>query len=58
MRLYLDTNILVALLTKQDDKLDNDTLELVTDYSNVLYTSTVCIHELIHLRKIGKVKLT
>lgn len=54
MRLYLDTNILVFLLGERSS-LDNDVLEVLFDYSNTLYTSSVCVHELIHLFQIGKV---
>ena len=54
MRLYLDTNILVFLLGDHES-LDRDVLGLIFDYSNTLYTSTACVHELIHLFQIGKV---
>ena len=54
MRLYLDTNILVFLLGERKS-LDNDVLEVLFDYSNTLYTSSVCVHELIHLFQIGKI---
>ncbi len=55
MRLYLDTNVLVTLLTNQSDRCDEDTVELLSDYSNKLYTSPICVHELIYLRQTGKV---
>ena len=54
MRLYLDTNILVFLLGERKS-LDNDVLEILFDYSNTFYTSSVCVHELIHLFQIGKI---
>ena len=54
MRLYLDTNILVFLLSDRAS-LDNDVLEALFDYSNTFHTSTVCVQELIHLSQIGKV---
>ena len=54
MRLYLDTNILIFLLNEKKS-LDNNVLEILFDYSNVFYTSTVCVHELIHLSQIGKI---
>ncbi|MCD8296444.1 MAG: type II toxin-antitoxin system VapC family toxin [Prevotella sp.] len=57
MRLYLDTNILINLLTKQKYNIDRDTWEMLMDCSNLLYTSTVCVHEFIHLRLIGKVRV-
>ncbi|MCD8297478.1 MAG: type II toxin-antitoxin system VapC family toxin [Prevotella sp.] len=55
MRLYLDTNIVIYLLMEQTDSIDKDTMEMLFDSSNLVYTSTVCVHELIHLRQIGKV---
>lgn len=54
MRLYLDTNILVFLLGDHES-LDRDVLGMIFDYSNTLFTSSVCVHELIHLFQIGKV---
>ncbi|MCD8288543.1 MAG: type II toxin-antitoxin system VapC family toxin [Prevotella sp.] len=55
MRLYLDTNILIYVLTEQQDKIDRDTLELIFDYSNTLYTCPICVHEFIYLRQAGKI---
>lgn len=54
MRLYLDTNILVFLLGERKS-LDNAVMEILFDYSNAFYTSSVCVHELIHLFQIGKI---
>lgn len=56
MRLYLDTNILIFLMTDMDI-IDNDVSSEIEDYNNTVYTSTVCAHELIHLHHIGKLKL-
>ena len=54
MRLFLDTNILVFFLYDQDELCKN-TKECLFDYSNTLFTSTVCAQELIHLCQIGKI---
>ena len=54
MRLLLDTNILVFFLYDQDELCTN-VKESLFDYSNALFTSTVCVQELIHLCQIGKV---
>lgn len=54
MRLYLDTNILVFLLCDKTS-LSKDVLELIFDYSNTLYTSVICVQELIHLFQLGKI---
>lgn len=54
MRYYLDTNILIFILLKQRDEINSDILELLADYSNTFYISTVVIRELILLHKEGK----
>lgn len=56
MRLYLDTNTLYFLLLKKGEGLSHTVREALEDYSNTLWTSTVCLHELIHLCQIGKVQ--
>lgn len=55
MRLYLDTNILVFFATGEEDEISADVEEMLRDYENSLLTSTVCVHELIHLFQIGKI---
>lgn len=57
MRYYLDTNILIYMLTRNSDELSKEVFEILTDYSNTYITSTVCVHELIHLFQIGKIPL-
>ena len=56
-RYYLDTNILVFLLEKRSDEISKEVGELIMDYENLLFTSTVCVHELIHLSQIGKLHI-
>lgn len=56
-RYYLDTNILVFLLERRNDEISKEVGELIMDYGNLLYTSTVCVHELIHLFQIGKLHI-
>ncbi len=55
MKLYLDTNMLIFLLTGNKDKIDSDTWELITDYNNLLFTSPICVHEFIYLRQSGRI---
>ncbi|MCD7711080.1 MAG: type II toxin-antitoxin system VapC family toxin [Porphyromonadaceae bacterium] len=57
MRLYLDTNVLIYMLTRQDDKIDKDTQEMLMDSSNLLYTCPICVHEFIYLRQTGKISV-
>lgn len=54
MKYYLDTNILAFLLLEQEDELTGYVMSCVSDYSNTLFTSAVCVQELIHLCQIGK----
>lgn len=57
MRIFLDTNILVFLYTGHRGDLSRDVQSFMNDYSNEFLTSSVCIHELIHLiqtERIGK----
>jgi PIN domain nuclease of toxin-antitoxin system len=58
MRYYLDTNILVFLLfdKKPDDNLSKTVLDILADYENIFYTSSVSIRELFHLYKSGDFK--
>jgi PIN domain nuclease of toxin-antitoxin system len=57
MRYYLDTNILVFILTRSRDDLDTQVKSIVSDFSNILYASSVAVNELIYLYKSGKVEL-
>lgn len=54
MRYYLDTNILAFMRREQYDDLSAESRGLIDDYSNLLYTSSVCVQELIHLVQIGR----
>lgn len=54
MRYYLDTNILVFLITGQRGEIHPDVTEKIFDYANQMLTSSVCVHELVHLNQIGK----
>ena len=57
MRFYLDTNILVFMLTGHLESVCPEVLDLVTDYTSRVYTSGVCVHELVHLQQIGKLEM-
>jgi PIN domain nuclease of toxin-antitoxin system len=60
MRYYLDTNILVFLLFDKnlDDNLNKNILNILADYENIFYTSSVSVRELFHLYKSGYFKTT
>ncbi len=55
MKVYLDTNMLYFLLLKNDDDISPAVTSILGDYQTVLSTSSVCVHELIHLCHIGKI---
>ncbi len=57
MKVYLDTNMLYFLLLKNKDEISPAVNAILEDYQTVLYTSSVCVHELIHLCHIGKVPI-
>ena len=55
MRYYLDTNIL-AFLVMCEEGLSPDTAAVLSDYDSILLTSPVCVHELLHIIQIGKLR--
>lgn len=55
MRYYLDTNIL-AYFAMDRDEMSPDVTAILTDYNNRLLTSSICVHELIHIIQIGKLR--
>ncbi|HIX86138.1 MAG TPA: type II toxin-antitoxin system VapC family toxin [Candidatus Parabacteroides intestinigallinarum] len=55
MKLYLDTNILVFSFLNREE-LSIEVKELMEGYANILQTSILCVHELIHLCQIGKLE--
>ncbi len=57
MRYYLDTNMLVFILQKNKDNINRKVVEILKDYSTILYASSVAVNELIFLYRIGKVSL-
>lgn len=57
MKYYLDTNALIFLLYERQDEFESWLLDELTDYSNVLLTSSVCVQEFIHLVQIRRLRL-
>lgn len=55
MRAYLDTNILVYLIVGDKEDLSRDIRALFADSYSLFYTSTVCVKELIHLYRTGRI---
>lgn len=55
MRAYLDTNIL-AFMVGQDNgaSINDDVKAIIKDYETLLFSSSVCFAELVHLIQIGK----
>lgn len=54
MRYYLDTNILVFILLGDRDEFSREVYDILFDYETIRLTSSICVHELIHLCQIGK----
>lgn len=58
MRVYLDTNIIAFLVGRdRGESISRDVFALINDYGTLLYVSSVCVQELIHLIQIGKVRI-
>ena len=55
-RYLLDTNILVYVLFSEFDNLSNDTKDILNDYNNQLYTSSISVLELLQLYRIKKIQ--
>jgi PIN domain nuclease of toxin-antitoxin system len=56
MRYYLDTNTLIFFLLNQRSDLNKEVIDLLDDYSNTFYVSSIVARELISLYKDKKVK--
>lgn len=56
MRYLLDTNILVHLVREDKDKISHDIWNIIDDFSNRMYASSISIVELFQLYRIGKIK--
>ena len=54
MRYYLDTNILIFMLSNKKDDISIDVLHIIKDYANTLFASSIAVSELIYLYKNGK----
>jgi tRNA(fMet)-specific endonuclease VapC len=55
-RYLLDTNIIAFILLSESDTISDETNEIIDDYDSQLYTSSVCVMELMQLYRIGKIK--
>ena len=56
MRYYLDTNVLIFVLTRDYDNISCDVELILDDYSNRFYVSSVVVRELIHAYKTGDIE--
>ncbi|MDR2584318.1 MAG: hypothetical protein LBC75_12635 [Fibromonadaceae bacterium] len=57
MRYLIDTNILLFFVL-EDDRLSNEVYDLLWDSSNTINVSSRSIEEIVHLLRIGKVKVS
>jgi len=56
MRYYLDTNILMFVLLKENSNIHYTIREILDNYSNLFYVSSVVVKEIVFLLRIGKLK--
>jgi len=56
MRYYLDTNVLIFVLTRDYESISRNVERILDDYSNRFYASSVVVRELIHLYKTGDIE--
>ena len=56
-RYILDTNILAFALSGETQNLSVVTKNILGDFSNQLYTSSICVLELLQLYRINKIKV-
>jgi PIN domain nuclease of toxin-antitoxin system len=54
-RYLLDTNIVLYFLANQKE-LNRSVKEILTDYNNLFYVSSISVQEMVHLFSIGKIK--
>lgn len=45
------------MLNDERDRIDSRTREMITDYTHILRTSVACVHELLGLMHVDKVKI-
>ncbi|MDR2582485.1 MAG: type II toxin-antitoxin system VapC family toxin [Fibromonadaceae bacterium] len=57
MRYLIDTNILLFII-KEEDRLSKEVFELLWDNSNTITISSRSIEEIVHLLRIGKLKVS
>jgi PIN domain nuclease of toxin-antitoxin system len=56
MRYYLDTNVLVFIITENRDDISSEISRILSDFGNSFYASSVAVKELMLLYKSGKIK--
>jgi PIN domain nuclease of toxin-antitoxin system len=56
MRYYLDTNILIFILSENQDDINAKVSNILFDYANIFYTSSIAAQELILLYRLEKIK--
>lgn len=56
MRYLLDTNMLIFFINGDKDNISKDVENILTDFSNIICTSSVSVMELVQLYRIGKIK--
>ncbi|GHV61521.1 hypothetical protein FACS1894195_2170 [Bacteroidia bacterium] len=56
MRYYIDTNVLIFILSTSKIDISSEIADILSDYSNTIFVSSVAVQELLFLFRIGKVE--
>lgn len=54
-RYLLDTNVLVYMILNDLENLSNETINIIFDYNNLIYTSSVAVIEMCQLYRLKKI---
>lgn len=52
----MDTNILIFMISGETENISRDVQNILSDYSNILYTSSLSVIEIIYLQENHKIK--
>jgi PIN domain nuclease of toxin-antitoxin system len=57
MRYFIDSNILIFYISKDEDELTPAVLEILRDCNNLISIPSRCVEEVIHLQQSGKIRI-
>jgi len=56
MRYFVDSNILIFHMAKNDDELSAKVQDILYDGNNLIFIPSRCVEEIIHLQQSGKIR--